>query len=152
MTTPIVRNLSPSATRILVACVAAMRPRGSGFDQPIDDDVLHQVDEFLPHLPPLMRWGFPWGLRLLEWGPFLFARPRPWRRMSRLPRAEAERYLEGWLEAGGLRGALLLGVRTLIFIAFYQHPDVLASLGVDWSGRARALTAQRAELLSGKQP
>ena len=42
-----------------------------------------------------------------------------------------------------------LGLRTLVFLAFYQHPDVLASLDIDWAGRADTLVRRRAELLHG---
>jgi hypothetical protein len=68
--------------------------------------------------------------------------------MSRLSLAEAQAYLERWLAMGGLRGALLLGVRSLILLSFYQHPAVLASLEVDWQGRAGELTRRRAALLA----
>jgi hypothetical protein len=146
-------NLGGGSTRILAAAVAAIRPRGDGFDQPIDAHVLREIDAFLPHLPPTLRALFPLGLRLLEWGPPLFARPRRFARMSRLAQPEAEAYLSGWLEAGGLRGTLLLGLRTLVFLAFYQHPDVLASLGVDWQGRARLLHDERARrFAAGARP
>ena len=140
-------NLDAGSHRILRAFVDAARPRGSGFDQKIEEDVIREMDGFFPYLPRPLRVMFPMGLRLLEFGPPVFARPRRWTRMSALPREEAERYLEGWLEAGGLRGALLLGLRTLLFLGFYQHPEVLDSLGIDWEGRARELTARRAELL-----
>ena len=40
-----------------------------------------------------------------------------------------------------------MGLRTLVFLAFYQHPHVLASLRIDWAGRADALVLRRAELL-----
>ena len=59
----------------------------------------------------------------------------------------ARAYLAGFQHAGGLRAALLMGLRTLVFLAFYQHPQVLASLGVDWAGRADELTRRRAILL-----
>jgi hypothetical protein len=146
-------NLGAGSTRILSAAVAAIRPRGSGFDQPIDAHVLREIDAFLPYLPGTLRALFPVGLRLLEFGPPLFARPRRLARLSSLPQAEAEAYLGGWLEAGGLRGTLLLGLRTLVFLAFYQHPDVLASLGVDWQGRARLLHDERARrFAAGARP
>jgi hypothetical protein len=140
-------SLGVGSERIMRAFVDAARPRGSGFDQEIDEDVIREMDAFLPYLPPLLRRLLPLGLRLLEWGPALFARPRRAGRMSRLPTEERLAYLEGWLEAGGLRGALLLGLRTLVFMAFYQHPQVLDSLGVDWQGRAERLTHERAALL-----
>jgi len=147
MSTPPVDNLSASSARIVRSLITAIRPHGSGFDQPIDDDVLREIDAYMPFLPAPLRFAFPLGLRLLEWGPCLFARPRRLARLSALSPDEAERYLEGWLEAGGLRSTLLMGVRTLVFMAFYQHPQVLASLGVDWAGRADILVARRAELL-----
>ena len=92
-----------------------------------------------------MRFGFPLGLYLIELGPPLFA--RRWTRFSTMPVDEARTYLSRFQEAGGLRAALLLGLRTLVFLGFYQHPQVLAALGIDWAGRAERLVRQRAALL-----
>ena len=142
------RLLGRGSERILRACMTAIRPRGSGFDQPVDDDVLLGVDRYLSSLPPLLRVGMPLGMRLLEYGPPLFAKPRRWTTFSRLPREEQLAYFSGWLHAGGLRGNLALGLRTVIYLVFYQHPEVLASLGVDWEGRARDLVQERAALLA----
>jgi hypothetical protein len=139
--------MSRATTRILRAVIAAIRPRGHGFDQPIDDDVLCEVERFLPFLPWPLRLGLPVGLRLLDLGPPLLA--RRWCRFTSMPLPEAARYLGDFERAGGLRAALLMGLRTLVFLAFYQHPRVLASLEVDWAGRADALVRRRAELLHG---
>ena len=136
---------SPGTARILRAAIAAIRPRGHGFDQPIDDDVLEEIQRFIPFLPGPMRIAFPAGLRLLEYGPPIFA--RRWVRFSALPTDEARRYLESFQHAGGLRAALVVGLRALVLLAFYQHPQVLAHLGIDWQGRAVELTRRRAELL-----
>jgi hypothetical protein len=136
---------SPGTARILRAAVAAIRPRGHGFDQPIDDDVLEEIQRFIPFLPAPMRIAFPVGLRLLEYGPPLFA--QRWSRFSALPIDHARAYLEGFQRAGGLRAALVVGLRFLVLMAFYQHPQVLAHLGIDWQGRAVELTRRRAELL-----
>src|SRR5713226_4525705 len=65
-----------SRTRILRAVIAAIRPRGHGFDQPIDDDVLRDIERFFPFLPWPLRLGLPLGLWLVEFGPPLFARDR----------------------------------------------------------------------------
>ena len=140
-------QLSATGTRTLRAVIAALRPRGHGFDQPIDDQVLRDVVDFFPHLPGPLRLSFPLGLLLVEFGPPLFA--RKWTRFSAMPVPEAQAYIEPWAVAGGLRTALYMGLRALVFMAFYQHPDVLASLGVDWQGRADQLVRRRAELLSG---
>jgi len=131
--------------RILRAAVAAIRPRGHGFDHPIDDAVLAGIEGFLPHLPPPMRLSFPLGLHLLEWAPALVV--RRWTRLTRMSESDARAYLERALIAGGPLGALVLGVRTLVLLTFYQHPDVLRTLEVDWAGRRDALVARRAELV-----
>jgi hypothetical protein len=136
-----------TTTRILRAAVAAIRPRGHGFDQPIDDDVLAAVVEYFPYLPTPMRLAFPVGLGLLELGPPLVLRRLC--RFSRLPADQARRYLERLHERGGPFGALVLGLRALVLMNFYQHPQVLAALDVDWAGRAAALTRRRAALLEG---
>ena len=141
---------SRGTARILRAAVAAIRPRGHGFDQPIDADVLSEMQRFFVHLPTPMRLGFPVGLRLLEWGPPVFARRMV--RFSDMPADEARAYLESFQHAGGLRAAMVLGLRTLVFLAFYQHPRVLADMGIDWQGRAEALTRRRAELLAAPSP
>jgi hypothetical protein len=134
-------------SRILRAAVAAIRPRGHGFDQPVDADVLAEIEQFFPFLPTPLRLGFPIGLRLLEWGPLFVIGHAS--RFSNLPLADAQRYLTRVLHMGGPGTALMLGLRTLVFMAFYQHPTVLADMGVDWAGRARTLVARRAELLDG---
>ena len=139
------RPVSAGTERILRAAVAAIRPRGHGFDQPIDDDVLDGVAAFFPYLPAPMRLAFPVGLRLLELGPPLVLRRAA--RFTSLAPDEARRYLERLHAAGGPFAALVLGLRALVLMNFYQHPTVLARLEVDWAGRATALTARRAALL-----
>jgi hypothetical protein len=143
------RDRRPSSTtvRVLRAAVAAIRPRGHGFDQPIDDEVLDAVVAFFPYLPGPMRLAFPVGLRLLELGPPLVL--RRFARFSALPPEDGRAYLEKLHAAGGAFGALVLGLRALVLMNFYQHPDVLKSLEVDWAGRAATLTERRARLLEG---
>jgi hypothetical protein len=131
---------------VLVAAVAAIRPRGHGFDQPIDAEVLERVRGFFPFLPPPLRRAFPIGLRLLQAAPLVVLR-RP-RRFTSLPVDEARHVLERMNDLGGPLGALVLGLRTLVFLAFYQHPDVLRRLEVDWEGRAGELVRRRAELIA----
>jgi hypothetical protein len=147
MARPAAPRLSATTVRVLRAAVAAIRPRGHGFDQPIDDDVLAAVVDFFPYLPTPMRLAFPVGLRLLEVGPPVVLRRLV--RFSTLPPDEARAYLDRLHASGGPFGALVLGIRALVLLNFYQHPRVLEALEVDWAGRAEALTQRRAELLEG---
>jgi hypothetical protein len=140
-------GLSTTTVRVLRAAVAAIRPRGHGFDQPIDGEVLDAVVAFFPYLPAPMRLAFPLGLRLLELGPpFVIRR---FARFSTLSPHEGRVYLEKLHAGGGPFGALVLGLRALVLMNFYQHPSVLKTLEVDWAGRAVALTERRATLLEG---
>ncbi|MBI2964367.1 MAG: hypothetical protein HYY35_11480 [Deltaproteobacteria bacterium] len=140
------RHLSPSSAAILRAVIAAIRPRGHGFDQPIDEDVLLEVDRCLPCLPALARAALPLGLRLLEWGPAPFF--RRFTRLSAMPRDEARAYLQGWLDSRlALRRLLVHGLRALVFLAFYQHPSVLRAMGVGWDRRLAETVRLRADTL-----
>lgn len=138
--------MSRSADRVLIAAVTAIRPRGHGFDHPIDDAILAGVRGFFSFLPPPLRRAFPVGLRLLEWAPLVVLRRR--QRFSALSLDDARLVLDRLLDMGGPFGALVMGLRTLVFLAFYQHPDVLRTLEVDWAGRAAELTRRRAQLLA----
>src|SRR5207249_2279100 len=105
--------MSLSTSRILRSVVAAIRPRGHGFDQPIDDDVLRDMQRFFPFLPWPLRYGLPLGLLLVELGPPLFA--RRWCRFTSMSPEDGGAYLAGFQHAGGPRAALLMGLRTLVF-------------------------------------
>jgi hypothetical protein len=137
--------LARSRLRTLRAIVAAIRPRGHGFDQPIDDDVVAEVGASMQHLPLGLRIWFETGIVLLEYGMPLYARRL--RRFSDLAPAEALALLSRWEHGRGLRNALVRGLRFLIFFAFYQHPRVLEALEIDWAGRAATLIRLRAELM-----
>ena len=88
---PGLRNLSDSSAAILRVVVAAIRPRGHGFDQPIDEDVIREIDRTIPFLPAPLRLALPVGLRLLDCGPCIFiARIAP---MRSIDPAQAPLYL-----------------------------------------------------------
>jgi hypothetical protein len=147
---PAPEHLSPRSVEILRSLIATIRPRGHGFDQPIDEDVLVEVDRTVPFMPRPLRLLYPLGLRLLEWGPLVFAgRPT---RLSRMPREEALALCKRWLHSrfGPVR-MLMLGVRALVYLAFFQHPAVLEAMSVRWDRRMvetvrlRAATLDHAE-------
>jgi hypothetical protein len=142
---PSAAPLAPRVERVLAAAVAAIRPHGHGFDQAIDDAVMERVRSFFPFLPPPLRRAFPLGLRLLDFAPLVVLRRAT--RFTALPASDARHVLERLSAGGGPFGALVLGLRTLVFLAFYQHPDVLRSMEVDWAARATELTRRRAVLL-----
>lgn len=131
--------------RILKHAIAVMRPRGGVFDLEVDDEVLSSIVGFLEYLPAPTRLSFPLGLRLLEYGPFLFR--EGFRTFSSMDDATAARYLHHWERAGSAPSLLYQGVRALVFVCFYQHPKVLAAMEVDWQGRADERVRFRARVL-----
>jgi hypothetical protein len=143
---PALEHLSPRSAEILRSLIATIRPRGHGFDQPIDDDVLAEVDRTVRFMPRPLRILFPLGLRLLEWGPVVLAGTPT--RLSRMPREDALALCERWLRSR-IRPIrmLMLGLRALVYLAFFRHPAVLEAMNVRWDRRMADAVRLRAETL-----
>ncbi len=97
-------------------------------------------------MPAPARWGFPFGLWLLEFAPALLG--FGFRRFSSLERDRATEYLGRVAHARAPLPTVYAGLRSLVLIVFYQQPEVLVALGVDWQRRADELTARRARLVA----
>ena len=137
--------LGTTSMRILKHAMAVMRPRGGVFDVDVDEDVLRSIVGFLEYLPAPTRLSFPLGLRLLEYGPFLFR--EGFRTFSSMDEETAARYLHHWERAGSAPSLLYQGVRALVFVCFYQHPRILEAMEVDWQGRADNRVRFRARVM-----
>jgi hypothetical protein len=137
--------LGKTSMRILKHAIAVMRPRGGVFDLDVDEDVRQSIVGFLEYLPAPTRLSFPLGLRLLEYGPFLFR--EGFRTFSSMDEESAARYLHHWERAGSAPSLLYQGVRALVFVCFYQHPRILEAMEVDWQGRADNRVRFRARVM-----
>jgi hypothetical protein len=133
------------ATRaILRSAIAVLRPRGGEFDLDLDERTLRSVLTFVPYMQPFSRWGFPLGLWLLELSPVLLG--YGFTRMSSLEPSKRAGYLSRWEHAFGPFRTLYDGLRALVLMCFYQQPEILALLQIDWQARADELTERRARL------
>lgn len=137
--------LGKTSTKILMHAIAVMRPRGGFFDAEIDGDVARSILSFLEYLPAPTRLTFPLGLRLVEYGPFLFR--EGFRRFTSMDDETATRYIHHWERAGGAPAMLYQGVRALVLVCFYQHPKILEAMEVDWQGRADERVRYRVAVL-----
>lgn len=137
--------LGKTSMRILKHAIAVMRPRGGVFDIDVDEEVCQSMVGFLEYLPAPTRLTFPLGLRLLEYGPFLFR--EGFRTFSSMDGETAARYLHHWERAGSAPSLLYQGVRALVFVCFYQHPKILEAMEVDWQGRADERVRARARIM-----
>lgn len=137
--------LGKASTKILMHAIAVMRPRGGPFDAQIDGDVARSIISFLEYMPAPTRLSFPFGLRLVEYGPCLFREGL--RRFTSMDDETAARYIHHWERAGGAPAMLYQGVRALVLVCFYQHPKILEAMEVDWQGRADERVAYRVGVL-----
>lgn len=133
------------ATRaILLAAIAAIRPRHGEFDQDLDQKVVRAILSFVPFMPPFPRYGFPLGLWVIELAPVLLG--SGFVRMSRLPLKERGAYLARWEHAVGPFRTMWDGLRALALMCFYQQPEVQRLLEIDWQSRADELVERRGRL------
>jgi len=64
------------------------------------------------------------------------------------PREAALDYCERWLHSRLPQARMLmLGVRALVYLAFFQHPSVLEAMDVHWDRRMLETIRLRAETL-----
>ena len=131
--------------RTLRAVVRVVRPREGIYERTGDDAVLRVCLSFVPYMPAPARLGLPIGLWLLEWCPLLFGLGP--RRFSSLDEVDAAAYLARLLHSRPPLSTTVVGLRALMLIAFYERPEVLDGLGVEWQKRADELTQRRGRLL-----
>lgn len=133
------------ATRtILRSAVAALRPRTGEFDLDIDERVMRSILTFVPYMLPFARFGFPLGLWAMELCPVLYG--YGFTRMTSLEVGKRAGYLARWERSVGPFRTLYDGLRAVVLMCFYQQPEILALLEIDWQARADELTQRRARL------
>jgi len=129
---------------ILRSAIGVLRPRGGEFDLDLDERTMRSVLSFVPYMQPFARWGFPVGLWIIEISPFVYG--YGFTRMTRLEPSKQAGYLTRWEHAVGPFRTLYDGLRALVLMCFYQQPEILALLEIDWQARADELTERRARL------
>ena len=142
------RHYTPGIISILQAVVVTIRPASGGFEKPDDGAVVRTVLSFVPYMTPGVRWAWPFGLWMLDKMPFCFGFGGRFRSLAIDDRAA---FLARLHESFAPFPTLVDGMRSLIMLSFYQQPQVLDLLEVDWAQRARELIERRARLqeLSG---
>ena len=141
---PLPFHYGEGARNILRSAIAVLRPHGGDFEKDVDEAVLRGVLSFVPFMPPFARYGFPVGLWTMELAPVLLG--YGFVRMSRLDPATREQYLARWAHAPGTLHVLFEGMRALVLMCFYQQPEILAVLEINWQARADELVERRARL------
>jgi hypothetical protein len=124
------------------ALAEVVQPIGANAPSLPLDDYVRFIDDYVPHMPRLLKLLFPVGLMLLELGAFLLGPSLvPFSSMSLARRA---RYVDSWVHARwGLRRDLIKAVKGLCLLAYYSDPRVGALLGYTVEEHVALVSAER---------
>ena len=136
------RNLGPWSRRVLRALTEVVVPRGDGAPEVAATAIVDFIDDWVRHMPRLLRTLFPVGLLMLELGTFVLVPSLlPF---SLLSPGRRERYVDGWVHARWrLRRDLIKGVKGLVLMAYYSDPRVQTYLGYAVDEHVRLVSAER---------
>ncbi|HEX4457468.1 MAG TPA: hypothetical protein VIA18_05840 [Polyangia bacterium] len=139
---PAPRTLGPWSRRVVRALAEVVQPIGANAPSLPLDDYVRFIDDYVPHMPRLLKLLFPVGLMLLELGAFLLGPSLvPFSSMSLARRA---RYVDSWVHARwGLRRDLIKAVKGLCLLAYYSDPRVGALLGYTVEEHVALVSAER---------
>lgn len=139
---PVVRSISATLERV----IAALRPHEGIYDVDVDGRVLATMQRYVPYMAGPIRLGFPFGLLVIEFGPPFFG--FGFTRFRSMPRPVAIDYLQRMGNGAAPFRMLFDGLRVLVLVAFYQQPEIMAALGVEWESRSRELIKRRGKLMA----
>ena len=141
------RHYGHVTRRTLRGLIAVIAPPRSVFDLPPKGPgpVLRTVLSFIPFLPFPLRFSLPFGLLLFEMAPFLFG--FGWQRFTSLDHEQGTAYMRRWEHGPPPLVQVYAAFHALVLCAFYQQPEVLGAMEVDWESRAAELRERRVRLL-----
>ena len=108
------------------------------------DRVLRELALMLGALPPAARHGLTAVLAVVDQGARLYP-PARGRRFARLGDAAAEAYLRALLNGPGVTAELVLRLKSVVTMCYYQLPDVQREIGYDPAPYIAAVAARRLE-------
>ncbi len=135
------KNLPDWARRTLLSLIEVVMPRSNEFHPELAEYILEYVDRYVGYFPLLLKIGFPLGLLLLERGTLIFM--GKWQGFSKLDIVNRERCVKGWIDSRWqLRRELIRGVKGIVMLAYYSHPDVMEHIEYDIAGHIAEVTAK----------
>ena len=123
-------QFSKAGRNILAALIYSMIGDAVALEgKPSPEEVAIEIEGMIRLLPPLQRTGFAWAIRVFEMSPLIsgfrhsFSRLKPEERLKYLSEFEqAENYLQR---------ALILLMKTPVFLYYFSHPAIEAAIGYD---------------------
>ncbi|MFH1130907.1 MAG: hypothetical protein V1754_06200 [Pseudomonadota bacterium] len=121
-------HLSNKARRILRILISVIIPRNDEINLALEQEMVDFVDSYIVHFPRILRFLFPFGLYLLEYGTWFFC--FSWRKFSKLSPERRALYIDGWAKSRFLlKRELFKGIKGLALLAFYSQPRIAEILG-----------------------
>jgi hypothetical protein len=139
------RNLGRWPRRTLRALAEVILPDGDGAPRLDPDGAVDFIDEFVPHLPRLLRLLFPIGIVAFELGALLLAPSLvPFSSMGLRRR---QRYVASWTHARSrVRRELVRALKGLMLLFYYSDPRVQRAIGYGVEEFVQLRTAERLRL------
>lgn len=130
--------------RTLAALAEVVLPGPASGAPPMDGArVADFVDEFVFHMPTLLRLLFPIGLALLDLGAFVAGPSLVPFSFMRSPERR-RRYIARWVHSPVmLFRELIKGVKGVVLFGYYSDPRVAAHIGYDPEPFARLVATER---------
>jgi hypothetical protein len=134
--------LGPWSRRVVRALAEVVLPDAADAERVPTSEIVAFVEDYVPHMPTLLRLLFPVGLMMLELGAFVLAPSLlPFSSMSL---ARRRRYVDGWVHARWrLRRDLIKAVKGLCLLAYYSDQRVRARLGYFVEAHVADVSAER---------
>ncbi len=134
--------LGRGTRRILQAMAEVILPRNERIQVDCVDDLVNFVDNFVRYLPPMLRMGFPIGIWLFQFLAVVWSgRPVPYTWLSA---ERKDRYMRNWVYSKlWWKRDMLKGLKGVMLMGFYQHPEVMKSLNYDPVSHVEAVKARR---------
>ncbi len=134
------KHLGALTRRVLRAMAVIILPRSGRFNIECTDAIVNYVDGYTRYLPPLLRAGFPLGVWLFQLSSILrYGLP-----FSMLSRKRQESYVRTWVHSRfWFQRDLLKGLKGIMLMGYYQHPDVMALIDYDPDTHIKTVRARR---------
>lgn len=136
--------------KALYALIRVMCPPPPAPQLPnLEERLERAICQLMPYFPPLIRFAFALLVRIVEWSPVW--RFKAMRRLRSMDRDAAEALLnEMCLSPSPLVRVIVMGVRNLILVAYYDLDEVHAVIGYDAIPWFKNRIALRQRLLAGE--
>ena len=130
-------QLSKAGRNFLLAFISAMIGDAVPTpNKPAPEKIAAEIEAMMGKLPGLYRTGLAALIRMMEAGPFVFGRRRSF---SRLGPEERLAYLQEFeLAENYVQRALILSLKSVVFLFYFADPAMEAAIGYDHHCRLKS--------------